>query len=63
MVCRFGLKSLGTAHHAYRKLGPPVDSAPFHVLDYPDSFTAFKASSAFNSPTVNLDGGKLVNML
>lgn len=33
------------------------------MLSDPDSFTAFKASSAFNSPTVNLDGGKLVNML
>lgn len=33
------------------------------MLTDPDSFTAFKASSAFNSPTVNLDGGKLVNML
>ena len=33
------------------------------MLSDPDSFTAFKASSAFNSPTVNLDGGKLVNLL
>lgn len=33
------------------------------MLSDPDSFTAFKASSAFTSPTVNLDGGKLVNML
>lgn len=33
------------------------------MLSDPDNFTAFKASSAFNSPTVNLDGGKLVNML
>lgn len=33
------------------------------MLSDPDSFIAFKASSAFNSPTVNLDGGKLVNML
>lgn len=33
------------------------------MLSAPDSFTAFKASSAFNSPSVNLDGGKLVNML
>ena len=33
------------------------------MLSDPDSFIAFKASSAFNSPAVNLDGGKLVNML
>lgn len=33
------------------------------MLGSPDDFTAFKASSAFNSPSVNLDGGKLVNML
>lgn len=33
------------------------------MLSDPDSFTAFKASSAYNTPTVNLDGGKLVNML
>lgn len=33
------------------------------MLSDPDSFTAFKASSAFNSPTVNLDGGKMVNFL
>lgn len=33
------------------------------MLSDPDSFTAFKASSAFNSPTINLDAGKLVNML
>ena len=33
------------------------------MLSDPDSFTAFKASSAYNTPTVNLDGGKMVNML
>ena len=33
------------------------------MLSDPDSFTAFKASSAFNSPTVNLDGGRMVNFL
>lgn len=33
------------------------------MLLEPDSFPAFKASSAFNSPTVNLDGGKMVNFL
>lgn len=33
------------------------------MLHEPDSFPAFKASSAFNSPTVNLDGGKMVNFL
>ncbi len=33
------------------------------MLSDPDNFTAFKASSAYNTPTVNLDGGKLVNML
>lgn len=33
------------------------------MLTDPDNFPAFKASDAFNKPTVNLDGGKLVNML
>lgn len=33
------------------------------MLSDPDSFPAFKASDAFNKPAVNLDGGKLVNML
>lgn len=33
------------------------------MLTDPDSFPAFKASPAYNTPTVNLDGGKLVNML
>ena len=33
------------------------------MLSAPDSFPAFKASDAFNKPAVNLDGGKLVNML
>ena len=33
------------------------------MLSDPNSFPAFKASDAFNKPTVNLDGGKLVNML
>lgn len=33
------------------------------MMSDPDSFPAFKASSAFNSPTVNLDGGKMVNFL
>lgn len=33
------------------------------MLSDPDSFTAFKASSAYSAPTVNLDGGKMVNML
>ena len=33
------------------------------MLSDPDSFPAFKASSAYSSPTVNLDGGKMVNML
>ena len=33
------------------------------MLGSPDSFPEFKASSAFNSPTVNLDGGNMVNML
>lgn len=33
------------------------------MLLEPDSFPAFKASSAFNSPTVNLDGGRMVNFL
>jgi hypothetical protein len=33
------------------------------MLSDPDSFPAFKASPAYNTPTVNLNGGKLVNML
>ena len=33
------------------------------MMSDPDSFPAFKASSAFNSPTVNLDGGRMVNFL
>jgi len=33
------------------------------MLSDPNSFPAFKASDAFNKPTVNLDGDKLVNML
>lgn len=33
------------------------------MLAAPDSFPAFKASPAYNTPTVNLDGGKIVNML
>ena len=33
------------------------------MLSAPDSFPAFKASTAFNNPTVNLNGGKMVNML
>lgn len=33
------------------------------MLSDPDSFTAFKASSAYSAPTVNLDSGKMVNML
>lgn len=33
------------------------------MMTDPDSFPAFKASSAYNTPTVNLDGGKMVNML
>ena len=33
------------------------------MLGNPDSFPEFKASSAYSSPTVNLDGGKMVNML
>ncbi len=33
------------------------------MLGSPDDFTAFKVSSAYNRPSVNLDGGKLVNML
>lgn len=33
------------------------------MLSDPDSFPAFKASDAFNKPSVNLDAGQLVNML
>lgn len=33
------------------------------MLGSPDDFTAFKVSSAYNRPSVNLDGGKLVNLL
>ena len=33
------------------------------MLSDPDSFPAFKASEAYGSPKINLDGGKLVNML
>ena len=33
------------------------------MLAAPDRFPAFKASPAYNTPTVNLDGGKMVNML
>lgn|GEM_PF-1674790 len=33
------------------------------MLGSPDDFTAFKTSSAYSYPSVNLDGGKLVNML
>ena len=33
------------------------------MLEDPDSFPAFKASSAFNSSNINLDGGKMVNFL
>ena len=33
------------------------------MLSDPNSFPAFKASDAFNKPTINIDGGKLVNML
>lgn len=33
------------------------------MLTDPDRFPAFKASPAYNTPTVNLDGGKIVNML
>lgn len=33
------------------------------MLSSPDSFPEFKASSAYSAPTVNLDGGKMVNML
>ena len=33
------------------------------MLTAPDSFPAFKASDAFNKPTINLDGGKMVNFL
>lgn len=33
------------------------------MLSDPDNFPAFKASSAYSAPTINLDGGKMVNML
>ena len=33
------------------------------MLGNPDSFPEFKASSAFNSSNINLDGGKMVNFL
>ena len=33
------------------------------MLSDPDSFPEFKASSAYSSPTINLDGGKMVNFL
>lgn len=33
------------------------------MLSDPDSFPEFKASSAFNSSNINLDGGKMVNFL
>ena len=33
------------------------------MLEDPDSFPVFKSSSAFNSPAVNLDGGKVANFL
>ena len=33
------------------------------MLGDPDSFPEFKASSAFNSSNINLDGGKMVNFL
>lgn len=33
------------------------------MLSAPDSFPAFKASAAYTAPSVNLNGGKMVNML
>lgn len=33
------------------------------MLSDPDSFPAFKASAAYTAPSVNLNGGKMVNML
>ena len=33
------------------------------MMTDPDSFPAFKASPAYNTPTVNLNGGNLVNLL
>ena len=33
------------------------------MLDDPDSFPAFKASAAYTSPSINIDGGKIVSFL
>ena len=33
------------------------------MMSDPDSFPAFMASNAYNTPSVNLDGGKMVNFL
>lgn len=49
-------------YDAKRARNAAIEARDVMMTD-PDSFPAFKASPAYNTPTVNLHGGQLVNML
>lgn len=62
IVCLKDCAVAALRYDAKRARNAAIEARDVMMTD-PDSFPAFKASPAYNTPTVNLHGGQLVNML
>lgn len=62
IVCLKDCAVAALRYDAKRARNAAIEARDVMMTD-PDSFPAFKASPAYNTPTINLHGGQLVNML